>query len=64
MYLGFLLLFLGIGLIASLDWSLPLVPLLWLALDRAIVAREEAYLAGKFGAPYDAFRARTRRWLW
>ncbi len=63
MYLGFLLLFAGIGLLASLDWSLPLLPLLWLALDRLIVVREEAYLSRKFGAPYDAFRSRTRRWL-
>ncbi len=63
MYLGFLLLFAGIGLIASLDWSLPLLPLLWLALDRLVVVREEAYLSAKFGAPYDAFCRRTRRWL-
>ncbi len=63
MYFGFLLLFAGIGLIASLDWSLVLLPLLWLALDRLVVVREEAYLSAKFGAPYDAFRARTRRWL-
>lgn len=63
MYLGFLLLFAGIGFLASLDWSLPLLPLLWLALDRLVVRREEAYLTTKFGAPYEAFRARTRRWL-
>jgi protein-S-isoprenylcysteine O-methyltransferase Ste14 len=63
MYLGFLLLFAGIGLLASLDWSLPLLPVLWLCLDRLVVRREEAYLSAKFGAPYHEFRARTRRWL-
>ena len=63
MYLGFLLLFAGIGLLASLDWSLPLLPFVWFALDRLVVRREEAYLSAKFGAPYNAFRARTRRWL-
>jgi protein-S-isoprenylcysteine O-methyltransferase Ste14 len=63
MYVGFLLLFAGIGLIASLDWSLPLLPLLWLALDRLVVVHEESYLSRKFGAPYDDFRATTRRWL-
>jgi protein-S-isoprenylcysteine O-methyltransferase Ste14 len=63
MYVGFLLLFAGIGLLASLDWSLPLLPLVWLALNRWVVLREEAYLSAKFGPPYDALRARTRRWL-
>lgn len=63
MYLGFLLAFTGIGLLASLDWSLPLLPFLWLALHHLIVLREEAYLSAKFGAAYDAFLARTRRWL-
>lgn len=63
MYVGFLLLFAGIGLLASLDWTLPLLPLLWLALDRLIVAREEEYLTAKFGGPYEAYCKRTRRWL-
>lgn len=63
MYLGFLLLFAGIGLLASLDWSLPLLALLWLALHNWVVLPEERYLSAKFGAPYDEFRARTRRWL-
>jgi protein-S-isoprenylcysteine O-methyltransferase Ste14 len=28
-----------------------------------VVAREEAYLEGKFGAPYLAYKTRVRRWL-
>jgi protein-S-isoprenylcysteine O-methyltransferase Ste14 len=63
MYLSFLLLLAGIGLIASLDWSLPLLLPLWLALHRWVVLPEERYLSRKFGAPYDEFRARTRRWV-
>lgn len=63
MYLGFLLVFPGIGLMASLDWSLPLLPAVWLALHHGVVLREEAYLSRKFGEPYDRLRARTRRWL-
>ena len=63
MYLGFLLLFAGIGLLASLDWTLPLLPALWLALQHGVVLREEAYLARKFGAEYAEYRRRTRRWL-
>lgn len=63
MYVGFLLVFLGLGLIASLDWTLPLLPLVWLALHHGVVLREEAYLSRRFGAEYEAFRARTRRWF-
>ena len=63
MYLGMLLALAGVGLVASLDWALPMVVPLWLALHHGVVLREEAYLSAKFGAPYDVFRGRTRRWL-
>lgn len=63
MYLGMVLFLLGVSLIFSLEWGLLLTPVLWLAYDRLVVAREEAYLTRKFGAPYTEFLARTRRWL-
>ncbi|MCZ0736614.1 methyltransferase family protein [Phreatobacter sp. AB_2022a] len=63
MYLGMVLMVLGASLVFSLEWGIILTPVLWLALDRLIVAREEAYLAAKFGADYEALLARTRRWL-
>lgn len=63
MYLGFLLLFAGIGFLASLDWHLPLLVPLWYALHHWVVLPEERYLSRKFGARYDDFRARTRRWV-
>ena len=63
MYLGLLLALPGVGLIASLDWAIPMVLPLWLVLHHGVVLREEAYLSAKFGAPYDDFRGRTRRWL-
>jgi protein-S-isoprenylcysteine O-methyltransferase Ste14 len=31
--------------------------------DRFVVLREEAYLSAKFGADWDAYRSRVRRWL-
>jgi protein-S-isoprenylcysteine O-methyltransferase Ste14 len=34
-----------------------------LVLDRMVVAKEEAYLATRFGAAYEAYRARVRRWV-
>lgn len=63
MYLGMVLMVLGVSLVFSLEWGVILTPLLWLALDRLIVVREEAYLSAKFGAEYQALLARTRRWL-
>lgn len=63
MYSGFLLSFAGIGLLFALEWTLIGLPALWFVLDRVVVRREEAYLARKFGAGYEAFLAKTRRWL-
>jgi protein-S-isoprenylcysteine O-methyltransferase Ste14 len=34
-----------------------------LVIRYAIVAREEAYLAGNFGDVYRGYRSRVRRWL-
>jgi protein-S-isoprenylcysteine O-methyltransferase Ste14 len=63
MYLGMILALLGISLVFSLEWGVILTPILWLALDRMIVVREEKYLSGKFGSDYEALLQRTRRWI-
>ena len=63
MYLGMILVLLGISLILSLEWGVILTPVLWLTLDRLIVVREEAYLRRRFGPTYEALLTRTRRWL-
>ncbi|HEV7276175.1 MAG TPA: isoprenylcysteine carboxylmethyltransferase family protein [Devosiaceae bacterium] len=63
MYLGMVLFLLGVSLMFSLEWGLLLTPALWLAYDRLVVAREEAYLSRKFGEPYRAFLGGTRRWI-
>lgn len=63
MYLGMVLLQLGLAALFSLDWALVLAPVLWAVLHYGVVLREETYLSAKFGAPYDAFLERTRRWL-
>ncbi len=62
-YLGFILGMVGLALRWGDLWG-------WIAalashgvLDRLVVAKEEAYLAARFGAAYDAYRARVRRWV-
>lgn len=39
------------------------VPALVVALDRLVVQREERFLAARFGAAYDAYATKVRRWL-
>ncbi|MBK9062442.1 MAG: isoprenylcysteine carboxylmethyltransferase family protein [Acidobacteria bacterium] len=55
--------FVGIALVANTPWVLVALPLVWLALRRLVIGREEAYLERRFGDEYRAFKARTRRWL-
>ena len=63
MYLGmaFLLFALAVGF-DSLG-TLLLFPVVVLVVDRFVISREELYLSGQFGAPYDAYRLKVRRWL-
>ena len=63
MYLGLILVLVGCGFVASLDWALPLVIPFGLVLHHGVVLREERYLGAKFGAPYRAYLDSTRRWL-
>jgi len=63
MYLGMIILQLGLALTFSLDWALPGALVLWAVLHFGVVLHEEAYLTGRFGTPYTDFMKRTRRWL-
>jgi protein-S-isoprenylcysteine O-methyltransferase Ste14 len=63
MYLGMVLLNLGLTLMFSLDWGVPIAVLLWAALHWGVVLREEAYLTEKFGEDYKVLLKSTRRWL-
>jgi len=63
MYLGFVLLYLALTFIVNTTWTLLFLPLVILIVDRFVIAREERYLAGRFGEDYQAYRARVRRWI-
>jgi len=62
-YLGFLLAVAGFALRWGDLWGWLGVAASHLLLARLVVAKEEAYLAERFGAAYEAYRGRVRRWL-
>ena len=63
LYLAMALLTIGAGLWLNTWWVLILLAPAMLAIDRLVIAREEAYLRRRFGAEYEAYTARVRRWL-
>ena len=44
-------------------WALLLFPLVMLIMSHGVIAREERYLEQKFGAVYQDYKSRVRRWL-
>jgi len=63
MYVAFALLYTGLALLVNTWWPLFFLPLVLIAVDRLVIAREERYLASAFPQEYDAYRSRVRRWL-
>ena len=63
MYLGMVLVQLGIALFAQSIGGLVSVPLAILLIDRFVIAREEPHLVATFGEEYRAYCARVRRWI-
>jgi protein-S-isoprenylcysteine O-methyltransferase Ste14 len=62
-YLGFFLVYGGIGVATQSPWVLILTLPLAVTVRYGVVAREEAYLERRFGDAYRDYRARVRRWL-
>jgi protein-S-isoprenylcysteine O-methyltransferase Ste14 len=63
MYLGMLLLYLGVALLFDVLWALVLSPAVVLLVGRLVIAREERYLEGKFGDDYRQYKTQVRRWI-
>jgi protein-S-isoprenylcysteine O-methyltransferase Ste14 len=61
-YVAFVIMLLGFGIMSGSIWVLLMVPLFMLYLRYGVIAREEAYLERRFGADYAAYRRTTRRW--
>jgi protein-S-isoprenylcysteine O-methyltransferase Ste14 len=62
-YVGNTLMLAGAGLAFSSLWLLAAAVLAAIATHHLAILREEAHLAAKFGAEWDAYAARTPRWL-
>jgi protein-S-isoprenylcysteine O-methyltransferase Ste14 len=62
-YLGFAITYLALAV--GLDSPLAIVLLIpcLLVVDRFVIQREERYLIARFGADYEAYRRRVRRWI-
>jgi protein-S-isoprenylcysteine O-methyltransferase Ste14 len=62
MYVGFLVIAVGLGIAFASDWTLVMVVPSALVLHFGVVVREERYLEAKFGEPYRQYKARAARW--
>jgi protein-S-isoprenylcysteine O-methyltransferase Ste14 len=63
LYVGLLVASAAVALVAGSLWAVVALPLEWALLRWGAVLPEERYLAAKFGATYDDYRVRVRRWL-
>lgn len=63
MYVGLTGTYLGVSTLIDSLWPLLFLPVVLGALYRWVIRREERYLAAEFGAAYDDYRRKVRRWL-
>ena len=63
MYTGLTIVYYGVTVLLNSLWPFLLAPLVFAALVRFVIAREEAYLHEAFGAAYAAYQTRVRRWI-
>jgi protein-S-isoprenylcysteine O-methyltransferase Ste14 len=63
LYVGLLALYLGLALLAPTFWGLVLFPAAVMLVLWGAIRPEERFLHERFGAPYDDYTRRVRRWL-
>ena len=62
-YLGWIIAYIGVSILCFWIWPLVLLPLVIVAMDRLIIAKEERSLEAVFGDEYRAYAQHTRRWI-
>ena len=63
MYVGFVAIYTGACLFVNMAWPLLLLPMVIVATNRLVIAREERYMRETFGDTYLAYTERVPRWL-
>lgn len=63
MYLGLAIVHLGVAASLNSLWILLFLPIVIVLMNILVIQREEAHLTRQFGAEYESYRQRTRRWL-
>jgi protein-S-isoprenylcysteine O-methyltransferase Ste14 len=63
LYVGLLVLYLGLAFLAPTVWGLVLFPAAVVLVLWGAINPEEQYLHERFGAQYDDYARRVRRWL-
>lgn len=63
MYLGMALTYAGLAIGLDGPIAFALLPLVLIAIQTQVIAREERYLDAKFGDDYRRYKAGVRRWL-
>lgn len=62
-YVGMFLGLIGLAVGFNTLWFLVVLVAMYLVIRFGVVAREEVYLEGKFGARYLDYKAQVRRWI-
>ena len=63
MYLGFVLMLLGLAILLGSLTPLWVVPIFAIVMDRVFIVVEERMLAEKFGQAWLDYKAKVRRWV-
>ena len=62
-YLGFLLMVIGLPLNSGMYWGIVMAPLYMMTMTHLVIEREETYLEKKFKGQYADYKSSVRRWL-
>lgn len=63
MYVGLVLIYLGIVLTVNAAWALAGLPILIIWLHFGVILREEAHLEARFGSEYLGYKTSVPRWI-
>lgn len=63
MYLGMCLIYVGVAFLSDSLVTLLLLAPVFFWVTREVIEKEEAFMAARFGEPYLAYKASTRRWF-